>query len=165
MVNEIEVFNLNRKSYIQIGLTIGLIAAFVLLALTFTANLFLWGSTVAVALFVILLLLVNTTDRDSEQEEGQLGELEIESEALTDSRICEKETSFIGIPIILVFGRLWGKYESIFSIEHDGSAVVVLYPAYALFQGTINSGLWENGTVEKKLELKAVLLWPAGLRI
>ncbi len=67
-------------------------------------------------------------DKLSQNEDSEI----VESEALTDSRICEKMTSFIGVPFILVFGGLWGKYESIFSIKHDGGAVVVLYSGMCL---------------------------------
>ncbi len=46
--------------------------------------------------------------------------MEIVSKVLADSRIYERMTSFLGIPIIIVFGWVWGKYESIFSIEYEG---------------------------------------------
>jgi len=42
--------------------------------------------------------------------------VEIESEALTDSRTYEKTSYFLGIPLIIIFGLMCGKYESIFSI-------------------------------------------------
>ncbi len=118
------------KKY-QIVLVIGFAAAFAIMASGFTSDIFLWGSTIVVALIVVLLLLASPVDQSGEEIiESEV--LELESEALTDSRISKTVTSFIGVPFILVFGGLWGKYESIFSIKHDGGAVVVLYPGMCI---------------------------------
>ena len=52
--------------------------------------------------------------------------------AAVDSRIYERPSSFIGLPFIVVFGGIWSKYESVFSIEHEGKTVVVLYHGLCL---------------------------------
>ena len=78
--------------------------------------------------------------------------IEIESEVLTDSRTYEKMTSFFGIPFIVVFGWVWGKYESIFSIEYEGQAVVVKYPGICLVSknDTLQiTGKWYSGKKSK----------------
>jgi len=81
--------------------------------------------------------------------------IENESEVLTDSRIYEKMTSFFGIPLIIVFGWVWGKYESIFSIEYEGRAVVVKYPGICLVSknDTLQiTGKWYSGKKYKIMD-------------
>jgi hypothetical protein len=51
----------------------------------------------------------------------------IETYAVTDSSIVNKVSSFLGIPIIIVFGWLKSKYMSIFSVEHNEHRLVVIY--------------------------------------
>ena len=91
------------------------------------------GAMITLALFIVLIIIllwpINPLGRNSEGETETVG---IDTEATIDSRICEKTTSFIGIPFFLVFGGVWGKYESIFSVEHDGENVVVTYPGICL---------------------------------
>ena len=72
----------------------------------------------------------------------------VESEVLTDSRISKTMTSFIGIPFFIVFGGLWGKYESMFSIRHGENAVVVLYYGMCIVSKNDKLrviGKWYNG--------------------
>lgn len=52
----------------------------------------------------------------------------IETYAITDSNIINRVTSFLGIPIIIVFGWLNNKYVSVFSVDHNEHRLVVLYP-------------------------------------
>ena len=108
----------------QIVLVVGFIVVIAMMAFGFNANIFMWGTTAAMITFGFLLLLYPTGQRLSSQNENS--EI-VESEALTDSQICKTVTSFIGIPFFIVFGGLWGKYESMFSIRHGGGSVVVLY--------------------------------------
>lgn len=80
--------------------------------------------------------------------------MDIESEVLVDSRTYERITSFLGIPFIIVFGWVWGKYESIFSIEYEGRSVVVIYPGICLVSknDTLQiTGNWYSG---KKYKIK-----------
>ncbi|MDW7733591.1 MAG: hypothetical protein SCH66_14330 [Methanolobus sp.] len=59
---------------------------------------------------------------------GEMDEEEtIEVSVVTDSNIVNKVTFFLGIPIIVVFGWLNNKYMSIFSVEHNGHRLVVIY--------------------------------------
>jgi len=51
----------------------------------------------------------------------------IETYAVTDSSILNKVSSFLGIPIIIVFGWLSNKYMSIFSVDHNKQRLVVIY--------------------------------------
>ena len=51
----------------------------------------------------------------------------IETYAVTDSNIVSKVSSFLGVPIVIVFGWLKNKYMSIFSVEHDKHRLVVIY--------------------------------------
>ena len=111
------------------------LVGFVIMGLNLTVDMFSLGSgaiitiVLVIVLIIILLWPVNPLKRKSEDKTETVG---IDTEATIDSRICEKTTSFIGIPFFLVFGGVWGKYESIFSVEHDGENVVVTYPGICL---------------------------------
>ena len=112
-----------NKKY-QIVLVVGFTVAFAILSFGLTADIFLWAIIAASIFLAVLLLTYPINQRLSSQNEDS--EI-VESETLTDSRICKTMTSFIGIPFFIVFGGLWGKYESMFSVRHGGDAVVVLY--------------------------------------
>lgn len=124
---------MNRK--FRIVLVVGFLAAIGIMGLNLTVDMFSLGSgamitiVLVIVLIIILLWPINPLGRNSEGETETVG---IDTEATIDSRICEKTTSFIGIPFFLVFGGVWGKYESIFSVEHDGENVVVTYPGICL---------------------------------
>ena len=111
------------------------LVGFVIMGLNLTVDMFSLGSgamitiVLVIVLIIILLWPVNPLKRRSEDKTETVG---IDTEATIDSRICEKTTSFIGIPFFLVFGGVWGKYESIFSVEHDGENVVVTHPGICL---------------------------------
>jgi hypothetical protein len=111
------------------------LVGFVIMGLNLTVNMFSLGSgamitiVLVIVLIIILLWPVNPLKRRSEDKTETVG---IDTEATIDSRICEKTTSFIGIPFFLVFGGVWGKYESIFSVEHEGENVVVTHPGICL---------------------------------
>ena len=92
---------------------------------------------------IILLWSVNPLKRNSETEI-----IGVDAEATTDSRICKTMTSFIGIPFFIVFGGLWGKYESMFSVRHGGGEVVVLYNGMCIVSKNDKLriiGKWHNG--------------------
>jgi hypothetical protein len=60
-------------------------------------------------------------------------EFGVDAKALVDSRIYERPSFFLGIPLIfIVFGGIGNKYESVFSVEYEGKAVVVLYHGLCL---------------------------------
>ena len=124
---------MNRK--FRIVLVVGFLAAIGIMGLNLTVDMFSLGSgamitiVLVIVLIIVLLWPINPLGRNSEGETETVG---IDTEATIDSRICEKTTSFIGIPFFLVFGGVWGKYESIFSVEHDGENVVVTYPGICL---------------------------------
>ena len=61
---------------------------------------------------------------------------------------------FLGLPFIIVFGGIWSKYESVFSIEHEGKTVVVLYHGLCLVSAgdrLLTRGKWYKG---KKLGIQ-----------
>ena len=129
----------------QIVLVVGFLAAFAIMSFGFTADIFLWGIIVA-SIFLAVLLLTYSIDQrlSSQNEESEI----VESEALTNSRISKTMTSFIGIPFIIVFGGLWGKYESMFSVRHGEGAVVVLYYGMCIVSKNDKLriiGKWYNG--------------------
>lgn len=111
------------------------LVGFIIMGLNLTVDMFSLGSgamitiVLGIVLIIILLWPVNPLKRRSEDKTETI---RVDTEATIDSRICEKTTSFIGIPFFLVFGGVWGKYESIFSVEHDGENVVVTYPGICL---------------------------------
>lgn len=111
------------------------LVGFVIMGLNLTVDMFSWGAGAMITLALIIVLIIvllwpiNPLGRNSEAETETVS---IDTEETIDSRICEKTTSFIGIPFFLVFGGVWGKYESIFSVEHDGENVVVTYPGICL---------------------------------
>ena len=135
----------------QIVLVVGFTTAFAIMSFGLTADIFLWAIIAASIFLAVLLLTYPTSQRLSSQNKDS--EI-VESEALTDSRISKVMTSFIGIPIFIVFGGLWGKYESVFSVKHGGGAVVVLYYGMCIVSKNDKLriiGKWYNG---KKVGIK-----------
>ena len=135
----------------QIVLVVGFTTAFAIMSFGLTADIFLWAIIAASIFLAVLLLTYPINQRLSSQNEDS--EI-VESEALTDSRISKVMTSFIGIPIFIVFGGLWGKYESVFSVRHGGGAVVVLYNGMCIVSKNDKLriiGKWYNG---KKVGIK-----------
>lgn len=111
------------------------LAGFVIMGLNLTVNMFSWGAGAMITLALIIafiIVLLWPVDPLKRRSEDKTETVSIDTEATIDSRICEKTTSFIGIPFFLVFGGVWGKYESFFSVEHDGENVVVTYPGICL---------------------------------
>jgi hypothetical protein len=78
-----------------------------------------------------------------------------EARAAVDSRIYERPSFFLGVPFIFVFGSIESKYESVFSIEHEGKTVVVFYHGLCLISAEdrlLIRGKWYRG---KKLGVQA----------
>ncbi|MGA9187993.1 MAG: hypothetical protein WB014_05365 [Methanosarcina sp.] len=89
---------------------------------------------------------------EKNQEEAE--EVGAEARAAVDSRIYERPSSFLGLPFIIVFGGIGSKYESVFSIEHEGKNVVVLYHGLCLVSAEdrlLIRGKWYKG---KKLGIQ-----------
>ena len=132
------------KRYLVV-LVVGFLAAFAIMSFGFTADIFLWGILAASIFFAVLLLLYPTSQRSlSQNEDSEI----VESEAMTDSRISKAMTSFIGIPFFIVFGGLWGKYESMFSVRHGEGAGVVVYYGMCIVSKNDKLriiGKWHNG--------------------
>src|SRR5665648_820 len=136
---------MNRKY--QIVLAIAIVTALLINGLILKPDVFSSGITLAliVVLIIIILLPVNPVKRSSEDKTKTIG---VDAEATTDSRICEKITGFMGVPIILVFGGVWSKYESIFSVEYGGENIVVLYQGVCLVSKNDKlriTGEWHKG--------------------
>lgn len=76
-------------------------------------------------------------------------EFGVDAKALVDSRIYERPSFFLGIPLIfIVFGGIGDKYESVFSVEYEGKAVVVLYHGPCLVSAgdrLLIRGKWYRG--------------------
>ncbi|MDW7775819.1 MAG: hypothetical protein SCH39_05690 [Methanosarcinales archaeon] len=132
-------------------LVIGFSATLVILGLNFTVDMISLGSGAlitlvpVIAFIIILLWPANPLKKDSTNNTEETG---VDTEATTDSRICEKTTSFIGVPFFLVFGGVWGKYESIFSVKHEGANIMVICPGICLVSknDTLKIlGKWYNG--------------------
>lgn len=108
-----------------------------------------------IGFFLLSILIVDYLDSRTKNENGAEEEDEFGSEvtALVDSRIYER-SSFIGFPIIVVFGGIGSKYESVFSIEQEGKAVVVLYHGLCIVSAgdrLLIRGNWYRG---KKLGIQ-----------
>ena len=72
------------------------------------------------------------TKNEEENVKKETEEFGVEAKATVDSRIYERPSFFIGIPFFVVFGGIGSKYESMFSVEHEGKTVVVLYHGLCL---------------------------------
>ena len=116
------------KKY-QIVLAIGFLIPFAIVVFGFSTGILFWNGTIALVLIFVLILLITPVKRRSEDKTETIG---VETEASTDSRICEKITGFLGVPFFLVFGGVWRKHESIFSVKYDGENIVVLYQGICL---------------------------------
>ena len=113
----------------QIVLAIGFLIPFAIVLFGLNTGISFLTSTIALVLIFVLILLITPVKRSSEDKTGTIG---VDAEATTDSRICEKITGFLGVPLILVFGGVWRKYESIFSVKYGGENIVVLYQGICL---------------------------------
>jgi hypothetical protein len=108
--------NLNKreKNFLIIGITV-IASVFILLSLS---N-WMLDFVGILGFFLLSILIVDYLDSRTKNENGAEEEDEFGSEvtALVDSRIYERPSSFIGFPIIVVFGGIGSKYESVFSLS------------------------------------------------
>lgn len=81
---------------------------------------------------VLYLSEDSNTKNKEEKAKKENEEFGVEAKAAVDSRIYERPSFFLGILFIFVFGGIGSKYESVFSIEHEGKEVVVLYHGLCL---------------------------------
>ncbi len=158
----------DRTYFIAASAVLAVLILCILIYSFFKAQL-LWGIIAAgmiVLLAVSLLFCLVFTDslgfpRKSEggkfgvqgtKSEGiKSGEVEsegVESEALSDSKVYERPSFFFGIPFGFVFGGVFSRYESLFSIGYAGGSAVVLYRGVCLVSKgdrLSTTGKWYSG--------------------
>jgi hypothetical protein len=81
---------------------------------------------------VLYLSEDSKTNNEEEKAKNENEEFGVEAKATVDSRIYERPSFFIGAIFILAFGGIGSKYESVFSVEHEGETLVVLYHGLCL---------------------------------
>lgn len=116
--------NKREKIFLVIGITV-VASIFTILSVEDR----ILGFAGIIGVFLLSILIADPMDFRTKKEIGAEKEDDFGSEVLAavDSRIYERPSSFIGLPVIVVFGGIGSKYESVFSIWQDGKAVVVLY--------------------------------------
>jgi hypothetical protein len=85
---------------------------------------------------------------EEEKAKNENEEFGVEAKVTVDSRIYERPSFFIGAIFILAFGGIGSKYESVFSVEHEGKALVVLYHGLCLVSAEdrlLVRGKWYRG--------------------
>ena len=88
------------------------------------------------------------TKNEEDEMKKETGEVGVETKATVDSRIYERPSFFLGAPFIIVFGGIGSKYESVFSVEYEGKAVVILYHGLSLVSAgdkLLIRGKWYQG--------------------
>lgn len=94
------------------------------------------------------------TQSEGEEVRKENEEFGVEAKATVDSRIYERPSFFLGAIFIIAFGGIGSKYESVFSVEYEGKAVVVLYHGLCLVSAEdrlLIHGKWYSG---KKLGIQ-----------
>ena len=139
--------NKGEKIFLIIGVT-AIASMFVFLAI----DDWMLGFTVIIGIFLFAALIVGPLDlitkNENEIKEKEEDEFGSEVMAAVDSRIHERPSSFIGLPIIVVFGGIESKYESVFSVKHEGKAVVILYHGICIVSAgdrLLIRGKWYRG--------------------
>lgn len=113
--------NKKEKLFLILGITI---TASILMLLL--ANDWMLGSVVVTGVFLVFILIARAKKEEKRKEETET--LGVEAKAVVDSRIYERPSFFLGVPLIfIVFGGMGSKYESVFSIDYQGKTVIVLY--------------------------------------
>jgi hypothetical protein len=88
------------------------------------------------------------TKNEEEKVKKENEEFGVEAKATVDSRISERPSFLIGAIFILAFGGIGSKYESVFSVEHEGKALVVLFHGLCLVSAEdrlLIRGKWYQG--------------------
>ncbi|WP_135607263.1 hypothetical protein [Methanococcoides methylutens] len=133
----------NYRDRIIAGVLIGLV---ILLYCYYIGQLL---SGVLLALLVIIILLVPVRDMGGPKlSKTSPAQEEFEGKVLADSRIYEKANFFVGIPIGIVLGKIFSKYESVFTIRTQKGLVIVVYPGICLvsMDDTVRVfGTWYDG--------------------
>ncbi|WP_232308617.1 hypothetical protein [Methanosarcina lacustris] len=139
--------NKKEKIFLIIGIT-AVASVFILLAI----DDWMVDFAVITGVFLFSVLIVDPLDsrtkNENEIREKEEDEFGSEVMAAVDSRIYERPSFFLGVPFIFVFGGIWSKYESVFSIEHEGQTVVVLYHGLCLVSAEdrlLIRGKWYRG--------------------
>ncbi len=101
------------------------ILIFTFLVSAFFAGQLLWG--IIAALIAISLFIFSRLYSDKPGTEDQTCE-EFSACVLTNSSIYKVPTIFVGIPILIVFGELGSKYESVFLAEYERKEITIIYP-------------------------------------
>jgi hypothetical protein len=111
-----------------------------------------------IGIFLLSVLLIDPLESKTKNEEEKEEEAErfgTESRAATDSKIYERPSYLLGVSLIAIaFGGVGSKYESLFSIEHEGKMIVVLYHGLCLVSAgdsLLIRGKWYQG---KKLGIQ-----------
>lgn len=94
------------------------------------------------------------TQSEAENVKKENEEFGVEAKATVDSRIYERPSFFLGAYFIFAFGGIGSKYESVFSVEYEGKAIVVLYHGLCIISAEdrlLIHGKWYHG---KKLGIQ-----------
>lgn len=144
--------DLNKKEKLFLILGITITASILMLLL---ANDWMLGSAAVSGVFLVFILIVRSKKEEKRKEETET--LGVEAKAVVDSRIYERPSFFLGVPLIfIVFGGRGSKYESVFSIEYQGKTVIVLYHGLCLVSAEDQlfiRGKWYRG---KNLESREI---------
>jgi hypothetical protein len=106
---------------------IGTTLVMAILVYSYYIGQFLYGVLISVLIVIVFLIPVKDIGGPRASKTTTVQE-ELEGEVLGDSRIYEKANSFIGIPIGIVLGKVFGRYESIFTVRSGKGSVIVVYP-------------------------------------
>lgn len=146
--------DLNKKEKLFLILGITITASILMLLL---ANDWMLGSVVVTGVFLVFILIARAKKEEKRKEETET--LGVEAKAVVDSRIYERPSFFLGVPLIfIVFGGMGSKYESVFSIEYQGKTVIVLYHGLCLVSAEdqlLIRGKWYMG---KKLGIQGNII-------
>jgi type IV secretory pathway VirB3-like protein len=144
--------NKKEKLFLILGITITASTLMFLLA-----NDWILGSVVVTGVFLVFILIARAKKEEKRKEETET--LGVEAKAVVDSRIYERPSFFLGVPLIfIVFGGMGSKYESVFSIEYQGKTVIVLYHGLCLVSAEdqlLIRGKWYMG---KKLGIQGNII-------
>lgn len=125
---------LNKKSS---SLIIGIIVVIIVISVLFYsyfAGQLLWGIiaagiiTLITGLILSLPLITDPLNLSGYRGNEEFESFCVESTCLGDSKVYERPYFFIGVPLGIVLGGIFSKYESIFSIINEGGkTTLVLY--------------------------------------
>lgn len=88
------------------------------------------------------------TKSEEEKVRKENEEFGVEAKATVDSRVYERPSFFLGAIFIFAFGGIGSKYESVFSVEYEGKAIVIIYHGLCLVSAEdrlLVRGKWYRG--------------------